>query len=173
MQAVARSESPPGPASAAIPADPAGSTDLPGRDAPSFETDPRFPSGPWTGFFLQPGTPERHWMELDLTFRDGIMAGAGRDRVGKFAVTGRYHLDDGKAAQVQVAESAATQDRDLLDVLEGALAIGRQADLLALEEVTTRLEAVHPSASTPTTASTTVAYSSKLAKIKAWFAPAA
>ena len=72
-------------------------TDLAGRDAPTFETDPRFPSGPWTGFFLQPGTPERHWMELDLTFRDGVMAGAGRDRVGKFAVSGRYHLDDGKA----------------------------------------------------------------------------
>ncbi|GJE12876.1 sensor histidine kinase [Methylobacterium longum] len=34
MQAVARSESPPGPASAAIPADPAGSTDLPGRGGP-------------------------------------------------------------------------------------------------------------------------------------------
>ena len=62
------------------------------------ETDPRFPSGPWTGFFLQPGTPERHWMELDLAFRDGVMAGAGRDRVGKFAVSGRYHLDDGRAS---------------------------------------------------------------------------
>ena len=61
------------------------------------ETDPRFPSGPWTGFFLQPGTPERHWMEIDLVFRDGVMAGAGRDRVGQFAVSGRYHLDDGRA----------------------------------------------------------------------------
>ena len=25
---------------------------------PTFETDPRFPSGPWTGFFLQRGYPE-------------------------------------------------------------------------------------------------------------------
>ncbi len=65
--------------------------------SPVVETDSRFPSGPWTGFFLQPGTPERHWMELDLTFRDGLMAGAGRDRVGKFAISGRYHLDDGRA----------------------------------------------------------------------------
>ena len=64
---------------------------------PAGETDPRFPSGPWTGFFLQPGTPERHWMELDLVFRDGVMAGAGRDRVGRFTVSGRYHLDDGRA----------------------------------------------------------------------------
>ncbi len=72
-------------------------TDPRGDDQPPItETDSRFPSGPWTGFFLQPGTPERHWMELDLTFRDGIMAGAGRDRVGKFAISGRYYLDNGR-----------------------------------------------------------------------------
>jgi negative regulator of sigma E activity len=58
---------------------------------------------------------------------------------------------------------------ELLKVLEGALAIGRQADLLAPEEVTTRLEAVQQSAPPPKEA----ASSSKLAKIKAWFAPAA
>jgi hypothetical protein len=59
--------------------------------------------------------------------------------------------------------------REGLQILEGALAIGRQADGLAPEEVTTRLEAVQQTAPTPTKA----AYSSKLAKIKAWFAPAA
>jgi hypothetical protein len=58
---------------------------------------------------------------------------------------------------------------ELLDVLEGALAIGRQADMLAPGEVTTRLEAVQQSAIPPTTA----ANKSKLAKLKAWFAPAA
>ena len=56
--------------------------------------------------------------------------------------------------------------QELLDVLEGALAIGRQADMLGPEEVTTRLEAVQQSATVPTTA----APSSKLAKLKAWFA---
>ena len=55
---------------------------------------------------------------------------------------------------------------ELLKILEGALAIGRQADLLAPEEVTTRLEVVQRSAPTPTSAGS----SSKLAKIKAWFA---
>jgi hypothetical protein len=59
--------------------------------------------------------------------------------------------------------------REGLQILEGALAIGRQADGLVPEEVTTRLESVRPSASLPTPA----AYSSKLATIKAWFAPAA
>ena len=59
--------------------------------------------------------------------------------------------------------------REGLQILEGALAIGRQADGVAPEEVTTRLESVWQSATPPTLA----AYSSKLAKIKAWFAPAA
>jgi len=58
--------------------------------------------------------------------------------------------------------------REGLQILEGALAIGRQVHMLAREEVTTRLEAVRQSATPPTPA----AYSSKLAKIKAWFAPA-
>jgi hypothetical protein len=63
--------------------------------------------------------------------------------------------------------------QELLEVLEGALAIGRQADLLAPEEVTTRLKAVRQSAPTPTTGPTKAVSSSKLATIKAWFAPAA
>ena len=58
---------------------------------------------------------------------------------------------------------------ELLKVLEGALAIGRQADLLAPQEVTARLDAVQQRAAAPATA----ADSSKLSKIKAWFAPAA
>ena len=57
---------------------------------------------------------------------------------------------------------------ELLKVLEGALAICLQADLLAPEEVTTRMEAVQQSAPLPKQA----ASYSKLAKIKAWFAPA-
>ena len=64
--------------------------------APDLETDERFPSGPWTGFFLQPTQPGRHWMELLLTFRDGLVKGDGSDKVGKFRVTGRYSIEDGK-----------------------------------------------------------------------------
>ena len=60
------------------------------------ETDPRFPSGPWTGFFLQPLVPGRHLMELQLTFRTGTMTGEGRDWVGSFLIRGRYDLADGK-----------------------------------------------------------------------------
>jgi len=61
-----------------------------------LETDPRFPSGPWTGFFLQRLVPGRHMMELRLTFSDGVMHGEGRDWVGPFVLLGRYDLRDGK-----------------------------------------------------------------------------
>ena len=56
--------------------------------------------------------------------------------------------------------------QEKLEILEGALAIGRKADLLAPEEVATRLEAVQQSAPPPTT----VANNSKFTKLKAWFA---
>jgi hypothetical protein len=60
------------------------------------ETDPRFPSGPWTGFFLQRALPGRHKMELRLTFHDGVMEGEGRDWVGSFLIRGRYSIADGR-----------------------------------------------------------------------------
>ena len=66
------------------------------EQAPHLETDPRFPSGPWVGFFLQKEIPGRHTMELRLTFQAGVMTGEGRDYVGSFLVAGRYNLDDGK-----------------------------------------------------------------------------
>ncbi len=61
-----------------------------------LETDARFPSGPWVGFFLQPIIPGRHLMELHLTFRQGTLTGEGRDWVGPFIIRGRYDLGDGK-----------------------------------------------------------------------------
>jgi hypothetical protein len=61
-----------------------------------LETDPRFPSGRWTGYFLQVQVPGKHQMELLLTFRQGSMSGEGRDWVGKFVIKGRYSTDDGK-----------------------------------------------------------------------------
>ena len=66
------------------------------RDTQDLETDPRFPSGPWTGFFLQRLVPGRHLMELRLTFRRGEVTGEGRDWVGAFIVRGRYDTADGR-----------------------------------------------------------------------------
>ena len=64
--------------------------------APPVEPDDRFPSGPWTGFFLWPAVPGRHQMELLLTFRAGELHGEGRDRCGPFLIRGRYQTVDGK-----------------------------------------------------------------------------
>lgn len=61
-----------------------------------IETDPRFPSGPWTGFFLMDHWPGRHQMELRLTFGEGNLNGEGRDRIGEFLVRGQYNLENGK-----------------------------------------------------------------------------
>jgi hypothetical protein len=65
-------------------------------EVPGVEPDGRFPSGPWLGFFLQPTLPGKHWMELILTFRQGVMEGEGRDWVGEFRIKGKYQVDDGK-----------------------------------------------------------------------------
>ena len=63
---------------------------------PPVETDSRFPSGPWHGFFLMAHMPGRHRMELHLSFRQGVMTGEGRDMIGPFLIRGKYNLDDGK-----------------------------------------------------------------------------
>jgi hypothetical protein len=61
-----------------------------------FETDPRFPSGPWRGFFLMSHWPGRHGMDLNLSFRKGVMTGEGRDRIGEFLIRGKYDCASGK-----------------------------------------------------------------------------
>lgn len=61
-----------------------------------LETDPRFPSGRWVGFFVDRRVPGKHQMELHLTFRQGGVRGEGRDFVGKFALRGQYSTTDGK-----------------------------------------------------------------------------
>jgi hypothetical protein len=65
--------------------------------AGELETDPRFPSGPWVGFFLQKLPPlGRQMMEMRLTFRGGQLSAEGRDLLGKFVFTGRYSVADGR-----------------------------------------------------------------------------
>lgn len=66
------------------------------RPQPAPETDSRFPSGPWKGFFLQPGFVGRQWMDLNLSFSRGTMRGDGRDWVGEFLIRGRYEVETGK-----------------------------------------------------------------------------
>src|ERR1041385_1646104 len=61
------------------------------------ETDERFPSGPWVGFWLQRGLTGRQWMrDLYLRFANGRVEGYGADCIGVFIVHGHYDLKDGK-----------------------------------------------------------------------------
>jgi hypothetical protein len=67
-------------------------------DLPNLETDARFPSGAWTGFFLQPWITRlagRQMMTLDMTFHDGLLEATGNDIVGQFTFSGTYDLQDG------------------------------------------------------------------------------
>lgn len=57
------------------------------------ESDERFPSGPWSGYYQQHG---RHGMDLTLTFRKGQISGDGRDSVGTFLIRGSYDTQTGK-----------------------------------------------------------------------------
>lgn len=66
------------------------------------ETDERFPSGEWLGFWLQHGFTGRQWMRgVRLTFSAGRVEGAGTDCVGHFTFSGTYDLDTGKCEMVK------------------------------------------------------------------------
>jgi hypothetical protein len=63
------------------------------------ETDPRFVSGQWKGFWIQHGRCGD--MQLHIEFRAGRLSGVGRDRVGSFSVYGTYDLKSGKATFIK------------------------------------------------------------------------
>jgi len=60
------------------------------------ESDARFPSGPWKGFFMYSTPNSKCPMELRLQFSNGRMSGDGRDVVGAFSVDGTYDLETGQ-----------------------------------------------------------------------------
>lgn len=66
------------------------------RPEGDLETDPRFPSGPWVGFFTYKGHADKTRMELRLAFSHGTLTGEGRDRVGEFIVRGQYDVASGE-----------------------------------------------------------------------------
>lgn len=80
-----------------------------------LETDPRFPSGKWTGFWLQRHYIGRQWMGLQLAFINGVVRGTGTDRVGDFTMTGTYDLKTGKCSLLKAyagAHSVAYEGRN-------------------------------------------------------------
>lgn len=67
--------------------------DTPPQNQP--ETDPRFPSGPWIGYYHQSPTQARQ--RLGLSFAEGVISGEGRDPAGPFNVRGSYDVESGRA----------------------------------------------------------------------------
>jgi hypothetical protein len=76
---------------------------MPDPDARTTETDDRFPSGPWTGYYQQWGTQARQ--RLALTFASGSISGVGRDPGGEFSVRGGYDAESGKVSLVKIYSS--------------------------------------------------------------------
>jgi hypothetical protein len=62
----------------------------------NLEQDPRFPSGPWIGFFLQYWMPGRHATNVEMTCSKGRLSGTGEDWVGPYTIEGRYDLRSGR-----------------------------------------------------------------------------
>lgn len=61
------------------------------------ESDPRFPSGKWIGFWTQTEPfKAKPSQEMILTFRGGTIDGEGRDMIGKFYIRGFYSTEDGR-----------------------------------------------------------------------------
>jgi len=52
-----------------------------------------FPSGPWRGFYVYSADGARHGMAMRLTFKDGVLTGAGDDDIGHFTIKGRYDAE--------------------------------------------------------------------------------
>jgi hypothetical protein len=62
----------------------------------NLERDPRFPSGAWTGFFLQSWLPGRNTTNLHMVCSNGRLTGKGSDRVGAYTIDGEYDLVTGR-----------------------------------------------------------------------------
>ena len=65
-----------------------------------LETDPRFPSGRWKGYYIQWGV--RGWQELTLQFRGGKIDGIAIDKGGECDVHGTYDLATGNVSLVKI-----------------------------------------------------------------------
>jgi hypothetical protein len=61
-----------------------------------LETDDRFTSGEWRGYYFYPGSSQRHWMRLWLTFQPpDVLQGEGHDYVGAFTFLGCFERQTG------------------------------------------------------------------------------
>ena|SRR5689334_9850039 len=106
-----------------------------------------YPSGAWRGFYSY-GFGDRHPMQLDLLFSDGMLAGDGVDDVGSFLFNGAYDQASGACRWIKtyigshdVAYSGARDGNGIagrwhLGRAHGSFRIwpGRQSDTMGADE---------------------------------------
>ena len=85
--------------------------------------------------------------------------------VTRLACADTAEVEHARAAYIALRMTCRMSFQSRLEVLEGALAIGRQADLFPPEEVRARMDAVQKRATTPMSIPDTPLF----AKIKGWF----
>jgi hypothetical protein len=85
---------------------------------PTAETDPRFPSGPWVGFWIQRELG-RQTMRLSLGFSAGKIIGAGVDIIGSFTFAGTYDLKSGRCLLTKRYHGGHSVDYDGVNEGEG------------------------------------------------------
>jgi hypothetical protein len=85
--------------------------------------------------------------------------------VTRLACADTAEVEHARAVYITSRMTRPMSFQSRLEVLEGALAIGRQADLFPSDEVRTRMSAVQAGATTPTSVPDTPLFS----KIKSWF----
>ena|ERR1700722_6673669 len=66
------------------------------REPANLGSYSRFPSGNWTGYFLQSHLPGRHSTNLVMTCFNGQLSGKGADWVGPYTIEGEYDVNTGK-----------------------------------------------------------------------------
>lgn len=86
---------------------------------PPDESDPRFPSESWIGFWIQRSMGKQA-TSIAFRFSDGKISGEGRDIVGKFTFSGTYDLNSGRCLMTkqylgahQVHYEGVCEGRDL------------------------------------------------------------
>ena len=73
-------------------------------------------SGPWKGYYCYSDDPDRHRMDIDLTFGEGTISGAGIDDVGRFGIRGRF---DAAAGECHWKKTYGTHDVFYKGIIDG------------------------------------------------------
>jgi hypothetical protein len=129
-----------------------------------------FPYRPVRTVDDMPGCFSRPICRLAMHLNDGATDGERQlllPFVTRLACADKAEVERIREAFINLHMRSHLPFRERLQVLEGALAIGRQADLFPSDEVRTRLEAVQQGANT----ATSVADDAVSSQPKIWFGP--